>query len=88
MKNILDEKIRTLIALGAAVASNCIPCFEHLYEEAVASGITLEEINSVVDIAGRVKNGAGNALIKSVEELTGNNINLPSIRKPCEPCCC
>ena len=88
MENILNEKTRTLIALGAAVASNCIPCFEHLYEEAVTSGITLEEINSVVDIAGRVKNGAGNALIKSVEELTGSNNNLTSIRKPGESCCC
>ncbi|MFZ2631716.1 MAG: hypothetical protein WA081_05995, partial [Desulfosalsimonadaceae bacterium] len=25
----MDEKMKTLIAIGAATAANCIPCFEH-----------------------------------------------------------
>lgn len=88
MENKLDEKTEKLIALGAAVAANCIPCFEHLYEGAVTSGITFEEINRVVDIAGRVKKGAGNFLVKSFEELTGNIIDFSNSRKSGESCCC
>ena len=88
MENKLDEKTEKLIALGAAVAANCIPCFENLYEGAITSGITSEEINRVVDIAGRVKNGAGNFLVKSIEELTGNIINLSPGRNTEKSCCC
>ena len=29
---VLGDKIENLIAIGAATAANCIPCFEHLYE--------------------------------------------------------
>ena len=40
----LMEKADVLIAIGAATAANCIPCFEHLYEKAVTPGITAAEI--------------------------------------------
>ncbi|MCP3929312.1 MAG: hypothetical protein GY705_09455, partial [Bacteroidetes bacterium] len=55
---ILEEKIEHLIAIGAATASNCIPCFEHLYENAITSGLTVEQIKRASDIAGQVKKGA------------------------------
>ena len=29
-KQILYDKMKTLIAIGAATAANCIPCFENL----------------------------------------------------------
>ena len=70
-ENILDEKTENLIAIGAATAANCIPCFEHLYEKAITSGITLEEINRATDIAGKVKKGAHIALTNSIKELMG-----------------
>jgi len=70
-ENILDEKTENLIAIGAATAANCIPCFEHLYEKAITSGITLEEINRATDIAGKVKKGAHIALTNSINELIG-----------------
>lgn len=41
---VLADKIQVLIAIGAAMASNCIPCFEHLYEKALTAGITTAEI--------------------------------------------
>jgi len=70
-RQILEEKTESLIAIGAATAANCIPCFEHLYEKAITSGITLEEINRATDIAGKVKKGAHIALTKSIKELIG-----------------
>ena len=79
---VLEDKIENLIAIGAATAANCIPCFEHLYEKAINSGITLAEIKRASDIAGLVKKGAHIALTNSVNELIGieENQNLP-----CEP---
>jgi len=70
-ENVLEDKIENLIAIGAATAANCIPCFEHLYEKAINAGITLAEIKRAFDIAGLVKKGAHIALTNSVNELIG-----------------
>jgi len=68
----LVEKTDILIAIGAATAANCIPCFEHLYEKAVTSGITAAEIKRASEIAGLVKNGAHAAISNSIDELLGS----------------
>jgi len=70
---ILEEKTEILIAIGAATASNCIPCFEHIYERAITSDLTVAEIKRASDIAGRVKKGAHMALTNSVNELVGDS---------------
>jgi len=75
---ILDEKIESLIAIGAAIASNCIPCFEQLYEKAITSGLTTEQIKRASDIAGQVKKGAHTAISNSVNELIGDKENVGS----------
>lgn len=70
-EQVLEDKIKNLIAVGAPMAANWIPCFEHLYENAINSGITLAKIKPASDIAGQVKKGAHIALINSMNELTG-----------------
>ena len=76
----LQDKIDSLVAIGAAMAANCIPCFEHLYEKAIHAGITPEEIKRASDIAGQVKTGANIALTNSVNEILGTN-------DTCDPGC-
>jgi len=74
-ETVLVEKADVLIAIGAATAANCIPCFEHLYEKAVTSGITKAEIKRASEIAGLVKNGAHTAISNSIDELIGSKGN-------------
>ena len=85
----LQDKAETLIAIGAATAANCIPCFEHLYEKAINSGITLAEIKRASDIAEQVKKGAHIALINSVNELIGveETHDLPCSQTTNKSCC-
>ena len=85
----LSDKIEALIAIGAATAANCIPCFEHLYEKAINSGITLAEIKRASDIAGQVKKGAHIALTNSVNELIGIEEfhDLPCNQMANKSCC-
>jgi alkylhydroperoxidase/carboxymuconolactone decarboxylase family protein YurZ len=87
---VLEDKIENLIAIGAATAANCIPCFEHLYEKAINSGITLAEIKRASDIAGLVKKGAHISLTNSVNELIGieETHNLPCEQSANNSCCC
>ena len=69
---VLVEKADVLIAIGAATAANCIPCFEHLYEKAVTFGIPAADIKRAAQIAGLVKNGAHTAISSSIDELLGS----------------
>ena len=79
---ILDEKTERLIAIGAAMAANCIPCFEHLYEKAITSGILAPEIIRVSEIAAQVKNGAHVAITHSIDELIGIEKNRAVLCQP------
>lgn len=88
-EQILPDKIENLIAIGAAMAANCIPCFEHLYEKAINSGITLAEIERASDIAGLVKKGAHIALTNSVNDIIGieETHDLPCDKMANRSCC-
>ena len=85
----LQNKVEALIAIGAATAANCIPCFEHLYKKAINSGITMAEIKRASDIAGQVKKGAHIALKNSINELTGieKTHDLPCSPTANKSCC-
>ena len=89
-EQVLDDKIEILIAIGAATASNCIPCFEHLYEKAINSGITLAEIKRASEVAGQVKKGAHIALTNSINELIRikKAHDLPCDQTVNKSCCC
>ena len=89
-EQVLENKIENLIAIGAATAANCIPCFDHLYEKAINSGITLAEIKRASEIAGQVKKGAHIALTNSINELIGikQTHDLPCDQAANKSCCC
>lgn len=71
-ETVLEEKTETLIAIAAATAANCIPCFEHLYEKAVTSGITAAEIKRATEIVALIKGGAHTAISSTIDELIGS----------------
>lgn len=89
-ETVLMEKADVLIAIGAATAANCIPCFEHLYEKAITFGITAAEIKRASQIAGLVKNGAHTAISNSIEELIGSpeTVGPTCGRTSAGQCCC
>ena len=89
-KHIFSDKLEYLIAIGAAVSANCIPCFEHLYAKAVQSGCSMAEIQRATEIAGQIKNGAHIALKNSMNEIMDTE---ESNKQACsngenKPCCC
>ncbi|HKI50376.1 MAG TPA: hypothetical protein VKA69_13685 [Desulfobacteria bacterium] len=54
----MDEHTEIFIALGAATAANCGPCFDHYFSRAEKLGIGNEDIQKAVDIAVKVRGGA------------------------------
>ena len=51
----LSARDRELVSLGAALASNCVPCIEHHIPQARKAGIGDAEIAEAIAIADRVR---------------------------------
>lgn len=51
----LTTKERELVALGAALASNCVPCIEYHVPEARKSGLTDQQIGEAIRLADTVR---------------------------------
>jgi len=64
----MDEKTKELIAVGAAVAGNCIPCLDWHYKKCIELGIPKDEIKEAIELAKIVKN----VPIKKINELAQN----------------
>ena len=54
----MDSKTEVMVALGAALGVNCIPCFDHLYTRSKEVGLTNEDVRQICRIADKVKGGA------------------------------
>ena len=66
MADILDGKIRELVAMAASVACGCEPCLKYHYDQAKKAGCNLEEMSETVSIARKVKQ----APPKAMDDLT------------------
>jgi 4-carboxymuconolactone decarboxylase len=51
----LNNREQSLVALGAAIASNCVPCVEYHIPGARRAGLSDIEINEAVWIADKVR---------------------------------
>ena len=66
----MDEKTELLICLGAATAANCVPCFDYYFKKAsVSRNYHQEEVRTVVELACKVKTGAGIVMKNSIAEI-------------------
>jgi 4-carboxymuconolactone decarboxylase len=68
---IFDPKTTEMIALAAAVASNCLPCTEYHLAHAEKEGLTKEEIAELVNIATLVKQRPANEVSEMLAEYLG-----------------
>lgn len=46
---------RELVALGAALGSNCVPCIEYHVPEARKAGLTVAQISEAIGLADKVR---------------------------------
>ena len=53
--NDLTVRERELVALGAAMGSNCVPCIQHHIPEARKAGLTDRQLSTVIRVADRVR---------------------------------
>jgi len=63
--NELNHRERELVALGAAIASNCVPCIEFHVPEARKAGLADIQIGEAVRIADTVRRVPARAVLQA-----------------------
>lgn len=86
----MDEQTKIFIALGAATAANCDPCFEHYFSKAEKLGIDKESVKKAVAIAVKVRGGAHMVMKESIQRILTNKTTQPQTNCNCDSssdCC-
>lgn len=65
--SIFTEAVAELVAIGAAVASNCEPCFKLHYDKARKLGVAREDMLRAVTTAQNVKDTPAKAMLELAE---------------------
>ncbi|RZI40143.1 carboxymuconolactone decarboxylase family protein [Herbaspirillum sp. HC18] len=67
--NDLTDRERELVALGAAMGSNCISCIEHIIPEARKAGLTDSQISAAIQFADKVRQVPARNLLRTAQRL-------------------
>ena len=65
--SIFTEAVQELVAIGAAIASNCQPCFKFHYDKARKLGVSREDMFQAVRTAQMVKDAPAQAVWELAE---------------------
>jgi AhpD family alkylhydroperoxidase len=79
--SLFTDAVRELVAIGAAIGSNCEPCFKHHYNEARKLGVSKEDMRLAVKMAKMVKDTPA----RSILELADKYLAEP--QPQASPCC-
>jgi len=69
----MDEKLKEMIAIGASVTANCIPCIRHHFIKAREVGLTDVEIKAAVQVGKMVRKGAAQKWDEEVSALLSSS---------------
>jgi len=77
--SIFTEQVAELVAIGAAIASNCEPCFKFHYDQARKLGVTDMDMRRAVDLAQKVKEAPARAVLDLASRYLDKNAALAAI---------
>jgi AhpD family alkylhydroperoxidase len=79
--SIFTDQVAELIAIGAAIASNCEPCFKFHYDQARKLGVGEADMRRAVELAQRVKDAPARAVLDLAHRyLDKTNSSEPASR--------
>jgi len=82
----LSFRDRELVALGAALASNCEPCVEYHVAEAQKAGLTGGEIAAAIALADKIRQVPARKVLATAQRLTaGSEAAQPAASACCAP---
>jgi AhpD family alkylhydroperoxidase len=71
--SLFTDAVAELVAIGAAIASNCEPCFKSHYDKARKLGVSRDDMLRAVTAAQAVKNSPARAITTLAERYLRHN---------------
>jgi AhpD family alkylhydroperoxidase len=71
----MEDKIKLLIAVGASVTANCLPCLKTAFAQAQSAGVDKKEILEAIAIGRVVRKGAFGKMDRFASTLTGKDLS-------------
>ncbi|HWQ07792.1 MAG TPA: carboxymuconolactone decarboxylase family protein [Holophaga sp.] len=88
---IMNESVRELVAIGAAMVSNCEPCFRYHHDQARRLGVSREDMREAVDVALAVKATPHQHVVETADRYLARAAAAPEGREACacsgQGCC-
>lgn len=69
--SIFTPQVAELVAIGAAIAANCEPCFKYHYDQARKLGVSELDMRHAVDLAQKVKDTPAGHMLSLAERYLG-----------------
>jgi AhpD family alkylhydroperoxidase len=84
-RSIYSEAVLALVALGAAIAANCEPCFRYHFDKARKLGVSKDDMARAVTTAQMVKDSPARAMIDLAEKYLGAKVATKEGPDACRP---
>lgn len=81
--SIFSDAVRELVAIGAAIGSNCERCFKYHYNQARRLGVSKEDMWRAVEVAQAVKETPARSILEMAEKF----LKEPRAAPAASPCC-
>ena len=81
---IYTDAVAELVAIGAAIAAHCEPCFKYHFQQAGKLGVSREDMMRAVKTAQSVKEAPAKAMLQLADRyLEGDPTGLPTVKSCC-----
>jgi len=74
----MDTKMKELIAIGASVTANCVPCLKFHFAKAQEAGASEDEVREAVRVGRMVRKGAAGKWDEEAKSVLGQQTNSES----------
>ena len=82
--SIYTDAVAELVAIGAAIAANCEPCFKYHFQQAKKLGVSREDMMRAVKTAQSVKEAPAKAMLQLAHRyLEEDPAGLPVVQSCC-----
>lgn len=86
--SVFTDAVAELVAIGAAIAANCEPCFKHHFQQARKLGVSREDMMRAVRTAQSVKEAPAKSMLDLAHRyLEGESVALPVVQTAKSNCC-
>jgi len=84
----LSEKEKEMVAMGASIGGNCIPCLQWHYKKCIELGYSKEELREAFEMAKKVKEVPNNKIYEAAAKLIQGTATAQDASFSVSGCCC